>query len=225
MEIKKTVLPHGIGSVEILDIYGNDLTIVNSARVSYAKESTELNEKDIKLIKYLADNEHMTPFEQVNIRLRFKMPKFIWCQFVRHRTQSMNEVSGRYIELPDEAYIPQELRKQAESSKQASIEAEWEESDKEEITRIYENTYKLAYQAYRRVLEKGLCKEQARALIPFGFYTTFITNINLRNLIHWYKLRIDNHAQWEHQEFAKATIELLKDTDIKYSIEALIKNK
>jgi thymidylate synthase (FAD) len=137
----------------------------------------------------------------------------------------MNEISGRYIELPDEAYIPVSLRKQSDNNKQASVESVWVEEDYAEVMKIYEESYKKSYEAYKKVLEKGVAREQARALIPFGFFTKFVTSINLRNLIHWYNLRIDIHAQWEHQQFATAAIELLKDTDIKYSIEALIKNK
>jgi len=221
----KIILPHGIGEIELLDVYGSDLVIANSARVSYDKESTELNEKDIKLINRLAKDKHWSPFEQVNIRFRVKLPKFVWCQWVRHRTQSMNEVSGRYIELPDEAYIPVALRRQSVNNKQASVEALWDSEEYQEIMKIYEDSYKQSYEAYKKVIDKGVAREQARALIPFGFFTKFITTINLRNLIHWYNLRIDIHAQWEHQEFAKAAIELLKDTPVKHSIAALIENK
>jgi thymidylate synthase (FAD) len=197
-----------LGYMELLDSMGDDLSIVNAARVSFNKSSEELEEKDKKLILYLAKHKHWTPFEQNSIKFRVKCPIFIARQWMKHRCWVFNEISARYTKFDNTVYIPDTFREQSEDNRQASIDPRTINQD--QARKIYEDTVKSALDAYYKLLDQGVCREQARGILPVGSHTEFITTVNFRNYMHWYGLRIHSGAQWEIQQYAKASMQLVK---------------
>lgn len=203
--------------VEYITHYGSDLTCVNAARVSMDKESdweyasedqqtihTRLNDKDAKLIKYLADNRHTSCFEHQGATLRLKVPIFIARQIQRHRTFSYNEVSRRYVKDNLEFYWPDEWRKAADNVKQGS-------SDEAATTTVdLEWCVVVAVGAYEKMLEDGVAPELARMILPQNLMTSFYMSGNLRAWAHFLDLRLDAHAQREVQEVAKQVMDILK---------------
>jgi thymidylate synthase (FAD) len=198
-----------LGYMELMDSMGGDLSIVNSARVSYNKYSAEFEEKDKKLIKFLAKHRHWTPFEQNSITFRVKCPIYIARQWMKHRCWVFNEISARYTKFDNTIYRPDEFREQAETNKQASVKA-GDSLDQAVAGEIYDSAAKTAIDAYNKLIELGVCREQARGVLPVGSHTEFITTVNLRNFMHWYNLRAPKEAQWEIQQYAKAGIQLVK---------------
>lgn len=199
-----------LGSIELLDVMGDDLSIVNAARVSYASESQDLEPRDKKLIKYLAKHKHWTPFEQNSIKFRVKCPIYIARQWMKHRCWVFNEISARYTKFENTVYLPDEFRKQAVKNKQASEAAAESEINHEEAARVYKEAFDKSIEVYNQLLEMGVCREQARGVLPVGCHTEFITTVNLRNYMHWYNLRAPKDAQWEIQQYAHASLELVK---------------
>lgn len=199
-----------LGSMELLDTMGDDLSIVNAARVSYASESNEFDaERDKKLVKFLAKHKHWTPFEQNSIKFRVKCPIYIARQWMKHRCWVFNEISARYTIFDNTVYKPDDFRKQAVRNKQAS-DADSGDINQELASEIYDQATKTAIDSYNKLLELGVCREQARGVLPVGSHTEFITTVNLRNYMHWYMLRAPKDAQWEIQQYAHASIELVK---------------
>lgn len=195
----------GEGHVMYLDHLGTDTRIAEAARASYGKPS-QGKEKDEKLIKYLFLNRHTSPFEQCNITFEIKMPIFVMRQFVRHRTSRLNEYSGRYAELPDTFYIPAVWRRQqTEGNKQGSV-FEYDREWNEENECIAQSAFAGAYEAYQKLLARGVAKELARIVLPLATFTQIHVNIDLHNLLHMFYLRTDSHAQLEYQELAKAMV-------------------
>lgn len=197
-----------LGYMELIDTMGDDLSIVNAARVSYNSESDEFQPRDKKLIKFLAKHKHWTPFEQNSLKFRVKCPIYIARQWMKHRCWVFNEISARYTVFNNTIYQPVEFREQAEKNKQASIEAQ--DLDQAKAALIYEQAYRKALESYNQLLELGVCREQARGILPVGSHTEFVTTVNLRNYMHWYILRAPSDAQWEIQQYAKASLELVK---------------
>lgn len=199
-----------LGEVELIHSVGDDLTVVNSARISYGKTKTELDDKDIKLINYLIKNNHVSTLEHTLMTFRVKAPKPIIVQWFRHKSQCFNEVSGRYVEFEEEFYYPDEFRVQSDSSKQASIEAEWS-GDKQYVMKFfYEEAIKQGYARYKSLLNMGVAKEQARMVLPFGFMSEAYISMNLRSFLHWYEARSHEHSQWEIRCFANAVYDLVE---------------
>ena len=189
--------------------YGADQMPVLSARVSHAGsgKTGQNPEADKRLMDYLAEHRHMTPFEHQCATFRVVLPLFIGREWLRHRTQSFNEVSQRYSEDPiGKFYYPKIWRKQAETNKQSSV---GEVEDQNGCTEILKDAYENALNAYKKLLEKGVCREQARSIVPFGNYTEFYATANLRNWLHFYRLRIASDAQWEIRQYARCLGELL----------------
>lgn len=168
-----------------------------------------MDPKDKKLIKYLAKHKHWTPFEQNSIKFRVECPIYIARQWMKHRCWVFNEISARYTVFDNTVYKPDEFRKQAVKNKQAS-DADSGEINQEVATEIYENATKVAVDSYKKLLDIGVCREQARGVLPVGSHTRFITTVNLRNFMHWYFLRSPKDAQWEIQQYAHAALELVK---------------
>lgn len=195
--------PHGF--VELIDVFGSDARIVAAARLSYDGENKG-EEQDKKLLFYLYKNRHTSPFEQVSATFRIKMPVFVMRQFVRHRTFRLNEFSARYTELPDEYFLPKVWRAQATDNKQGSV---GEVSHGEELTRAAEEVYKIATTNYEFLLKRGVAKELARVIIPVAVYTKIVVNIDMHNLIHFFKLRLHPHAQQEIRDVAQAMFDLV----------------
>ncbi len=187
------------GFVRLVDFMGGDFSVVQSARVSFGKESKGA-EKDIKLINYLMKHRHETPFEHSVFKFHVKCPIFVARQWMRHRIASVNEISLRYVEYDDEFYIPEMLRKQSKSNKQASIMEPVEKQDelKREIAELYGRIRAI----YEKLIDRGVARELARIVLPLSTYTQFYWTINARSLMNFISLRADEHAQYEIREYA-----------------------
>lgn len=195
-------LGDSIGCVRLLDRMGSDITVVNAARVSFAKQSMYtdegiLNDADVKLIKYLAAHKHWTPFSQPQIQLRIKMPIFVARQWYKHQVGfTRNEESRRYISAEPECYTPRVWRKAAENVKQGS-------SEDGEIAGIVAHTsYNVSL--YRDLLVMGVCPEQARMVLPQSMYTEFVETGSLAAYARLYSLRSSKEAQKEVRLYAEA---------------------
>ena len=198
----------GQGWVGLIDHLGTETTIVNAARVSFGKLKTEMDERDKGLLTYLIDNRHTSPLEHMVFTFSIHCPLFIRGQWHRHRTWSYNEISRRYTEIDMEFYTPVKLRKQAESNRQASFldESFDDEALREEIRQQNLKSLEL----YNHLLEKGVCREQARGVLPQNMMVTFWGTVDLSNLLHFLELRDSDHAQSEIKEYAVAIKKLIK---------------
>lgn len=202
------VLDHGF--VRLVDYLGGDQRIVQAARVSYGS-GTKSFRQDRGLIHYLLRNWHTSPFEQVVLTFHTKMPIFVARQWVRHRTARLNEISGRYSVMADEFYIPEpdKVNVQSESNKQGrgdQVSAEEAESVRGAISDVAKN----AYEVYEQLLERGVARELARAVLPVNLYTEWYWQIDLHNLFHFLYLRLDPHAQYEIRVYAEAMAQCAK---------------
>jgi thymidylate synthase (FAD) len=197
-------------SVELLDVFGNDLTVVNAARVSFAKESHEMTLGDGKLVKYLAEHNHVTPFFHPQARFRLKMPIFIAREWFRHQIGfARNEVSRRYVDTDPEFWMPNELRERDSNKKQGSKDTKIEYNDR--CIENMQNHNNACLSLYKELMRHGVCPEQARAVLPQSMMTEFIETGSLAAYARLYKLRTDPTAQREIQELAKQVGELLSE--------------
>ncbi len=208
-------LGDGISSVELVRVSGSDLDIANAARVSYGRISHEISERDKKLIDFLMEHNHSSPFEHNQLSFRVKAPIFITRQWMRHRINSYNEISYRYVKVKTEFYIPKDFRLQDKENGQSSYGA----FTNDELTGQYKQALENAYDAYTKMLEAGVCREQARAILPVATYTEFIYTCNLQSLMHFMKLRLGSGAQKEIREYALGLLKLALP-HFKYSLEA-----
>jgi thymidylate synthase (FAD) len=192
------------GFVRLVDYMGGDQRIVQSARVSYGA-GTKSYRQDRGLIHYLMRNWHTSPFEQVQLTFHTKMPIFVARQWVRHRTARLNEISGRYSVMKDEFYLPepQHVCYQSESNKQGRSECLPFE-DAMAVIKQMEEEQKSVYANYQDMLEKGVARELARSNLPLSLYTEWYWQIDLHNLFHFLRLRMDPHAQYEIRVFGEA---------------------
>jgi len=189
--------------VQILEVMGNDLTVVNAARVSFSKESKELTEGDGKLIKYLARNQHISPFFHPQIRMRLKMPIFIAREWFRHTIGfARNEVSRRYVDSEPEVYMPLELRARDCNLKQGSKAESIE--DNESVALIMHKSMEISVSTYNSMLAANVAPEVARTVLPQSMYTEFIETASLYAYARLCKLRLDPHAQLEIRMYADA---------------------
>lgn len=186
---------------------GDDSSIVQAARVSYG-EGTKTKREDASLINYLWKHQHLSPFEMCVIKIHVKLPIFVARQWVRHRTFSFNEYSGRYSVMKPEFYIPQRLLKQSGYNKQCSSHEEVENSENliKSVTKSCESAYKL----YEEMLNEGVSRELARIILPLNTYTEWYAKVDLRNLFNFLKLRLDKTASLEIQEYARAIAEIVR---------------
>jgi thymidylate synthase (FAD) len=197
------------GFVEYVDHMGTDLTVVNAARVSFNKESEwdnghVLSAKDSKLVKYLADHNHWTPFAHTSITLRIKAPISIRTQLFKHKVGfTENEISRRYVSYEPDLYYPFFRGKPTNGAKQGSEDFIQDPKVKLTIDKIYRDSAESAIEAYNNLLEAGVAPEQARFVLPQGVYTEWWWTGSLPAYARVYKQRIDPHAQWEVQEYAK----------------------
>ena len=198
----------GQGWVGLIDTLGSETTIVNAARVSFGKIKSEMDERDVGLLNYLIENRHTSPLEHIVFTFSIHCPLFIRGQWHRHRTWSYNEISRRYTEIDMQFYTPSKLRRQAETNRQASVEDPDFDDAKliELIRRQNEESLKL----YESLLAAGVCREQARGVLPQNMMVTFWGTVDLNNLLHFLELRDSDHAQWEIREYAKAIKKLIK---------------
>ena len=206
----------GIGAVEYVSHMGDDRTIVNAARVSFGKEVEKVSEKDKKLIKYLIKHRHTSTLEHCVITFRFKVPLFIRSQHHRHRTWSYNEISRRYTDFNLEVYQPKEFRKQSASNRQASTDDTFDPMMPSDTlntlaSHLVREHHKSSLQLYEKLMDAGICREQARGVLPQNLYTEYYGTCNLNNLLKFIDLRIHEGAQWEIQQVAKAVLEITSD--------------
>ena len=200
-------------TVQLIDHMGDDLTVVNAARVSMHKESTSLNEADKKLIHYLAKHNHWTPFAHVTFQFRIKMPIFVAREWGRSTVGlARNEVSRRYVTETPEVWYPEAWREKADNVKQGSGDLLPEEVYKDVDNIYYGFAIMAIEEAYRDMLERGVCPEQARAVLPQSMMTEFIETGSLAAYARIYNLRTDPHAQKEIQEYAYAVGREIKKT-------------
>lgn len=211
------------GHVIYIDHYGSDQRIVDTARVSYNAESKG-EEKDKRLLHYLYKHRHTSPFEQCMVTFNIKLPLFVQGQMVRHRTQKLNQVSARYTQMPDEFYMPKNWRKQDTKNKQGSLDdGNWDPpitythfndyhmGESDSLTETFTEFCKFSYDMYEAMLNSGVAREMARMILPQNLYTEIRTTWDLHNLMHFLRLRMDEHAQWEVQEYARAMYEITKE--------------
>ncbi|MBX3042573.1 MAG: FAD-dependent thymidylate synthase [Candidatus Kapabacteria bacterium] len=199
------------GFVRLIDVMGDDAAIVQSARVSYGKGTKSVNE-DRGLIRYLMRHKHTSPFEMVEFKFHVKLPIFIARQWIRHRTANVNEYSGRYSEMKDEFYVPEisEIRTQSTINKQGRADESLPEESTSRILEILNNRNSQSFSEYSEMLELGLAREIARINLPLSNYTEWYWKIDLHNLFHFLRLRIDSHAQYEIQVYGNAIAEIVK---------------
>jgi thymidylate synthase (FAD) len=200
----------GIGGIEVLEVFGNDLTVVNAARVSFAKESEEFNERDAGLIRYLAKHHHTSPFFHPQIRLRIKMPIFVAREWFRHTIGfARNEVSRRYVDTVPELWVPgaDGLRARDPKLKQGSKEEPVPDADA--IVAELQVAADQSLALYKSLLGRGVAPEIARSMLPQGMYTEFIETASLAAYARLWSLRTDPGAQREIQAYARALESLL----------------
>jgi thymidylate synthase (FAD) len=205
----------GIGRVDLVDHMGTDLTIVNSARVSFGKHKEKLDEKDKKLVKYLVEHRHTSTFEHNVVTLRFCVPLFVRSQHHRHRTWSYNEISRRYTDVNIQFYEPEQFRTQHKSNRQASNADEVAnpvlytpvQKASEAVRAHHEESMRL----FNKMIDAGVCREQARGVLPQNMYTEYYGTVNLSNLLKFVDLRTHEGAQWEIQKVAEACLDIAED--------------
>jgi thymidylate synthase (FAD) len=187
--------------VELLETFGDDLTVVNAARVSLGKQVTEFTDKDAKLIRYLANHDHVSPFFHPQARFRLKMPIWMAREWFRHTIGfARNEVSRRYVDEPPTFHLPEALRSRAPNKKQGS------KDDVHEQNELYMRTIEIACEdarlVYQELLEAGICPEQARMILPQNMMTEFIETGSLAAYARLCKLRLGEDAQKEIRDVA-----------------------
>ncbi len=204
-----TVLDHGF--VRLVDFMGGDDDIVAAARVSYGK-GTKKTRQDRGLIRYLMRHHHTTPFEMVEFKFHVKLPIFVARQWIRHRTANVNEYSGRYSVMEDKFYVPppEQVTGQSKSNRQGRDETELEPQTREDFLNFLKESNEQLYAQYQKALEGGVARELARINLPLSLYTEWYWKIDLHNLFHFLRLRLDEHAQWEIQQYAQAMAQMVK---------------
>jgi len=209
------------GFVEYVEHMGDDLTVVNSARVSFGKHKERLDGKDRKLIQYLIKHRHTSTLEHNLVTFRFCVPLFVRSQHHRHRTWSYNEISRRYTDVDLKFYEPLQFRTQHKSNRQASnindlidpvLFPDLSDSDfGATASFVIGNHHKKSLNLFNVLIQKGVCREQARGVLPQNLYTQYYGTVNLSNLLKFIDLRIHEGAQWEIQKVAEACLEIATD--------------
>lgn len=212
---KTNVLDHGY--IRLVDHMGSDVSIVRAARVSYdaAWRAGENEGSDARLIRYLWQHGHTTPFESVTFAFEVHAPIFVFRQWHRHRTWAINELSARYRELPEQFYVPDPelIGQQSASSKQARVIGEGDLGSLTERKReasIVRDYCKATFALYRGLIAKGWPRELARSVLPVSTYSHMFATVNLLNLLKFMTLRCDDHAQYEIRVYAEAMRELIR---------------
>ena len=204
----------------LIDVMGTDLSVVNAARVSFNKESfynfsegfADLEERDSKLIKYLANHNHFTPFTHCTITMRERVPIFVARQRFKHVIGfSYNEISRRYVSYEAETYTPTEWRKAASDKKQGSSDETVDINPSNQIVDIYQQAVDSALWTYDRLIQKGVCPEQARMVLPQSTYTEYYVTGSLYAWARAFNLRSSSDAQKEIQDLAWKWDEILME--------------
>ena len=210
------------GFIEVVDSLGNDLTVVNSARVSFGKRKSVWSAADRRLVKYLAKYKHYSPFRHLQVQFHIKAPEFVMRQWYKHvvgietssshstKDHAWNEISGRYVPVED-FYTPDVWRKQSEDNKQAS-EGVLDELQQKRMTSTYNEFMRQVEMAYDRMIDAGMAKEQARIILPLNQYTEVYWTASFQSIMNFIELRNEKTSQWEIQEYAKALLECTSNT-------------
>ncbi len=217
--MKKQVLNKGF--VEVIDSLGSDLTVVNSARVSFGKRKETYDKSDRALVRYLAKHKHFSPFRHMVVQFHLKAPEFVMRQWYKHvvgiettssyptKDHAWNEISGRYTPVSD-YYIPEVWRKQSEDNKQAS-EGELDKLQQKRMSHLYERYLFEVERVYDTMVDAGMAKEQARVVLPLSQYTEVYWTASFQAIMNFIELRDETTAQWEIQEYAKCLKEMMYD--------------
>ena len=224
--IKSDVLDKGF--IEVVDSLGNDLTVVNSARVSFGKRKEKWDKSDERLVRYLAKHKHYSPFRHLQVQFHIKAPEFVMRQWYKHvvgiettsnssaKDHAWNEISGRYVEVED-FYVPDVWRKQSEDNKQASEgQVMFVKEDGTEIVdprpnHMYHSLMKQVKMYYERLIDVGVAKEQARVVLPLSQYTEVYWTASFQAVMNFIELRNEKTSQWEIQEYAKVLLKQMKE--------------
>ncbi|TML65786.1 MAG: FAD-dependent thymidylate synthase [Actinobacteria bacterium] len=204
------VLDHGF--VRLDDSMADDLSVVNAARVSFARRKEAMDESDEGLIRFLLRERHGTPFEHNSFRFHIRAPLFVAREWFRHRVGSFNEFSMRYARATDDFYVPEPEDVRTQVGKPGSysfepVEPELAEATREELRAVYD----AAYATYERLVERGVARELARLVMPVGAYTEFYWTINARSLMNFVSLRAAETAQREIRRYAEACERFLEE--------------
>jgi len=215
--IKSDVLDKGF--IEVVDSLGSDLTVVNSARVSFGKRKEKWDKSDERLVRYLAKYKHYSPFRHLQVQFHIKAPEFVMRQWYKHvvgiettsnsstKDHAWNEISGRYVEY-DEFYEPTEFRKQSEDNKQAS---DGLIDDQKNTSILWTTAQQHSISAYKEMLKRGMAKEQARSILPLTLYTEVYWTASFQAVMNFIELRNEKTSQIEIQEYAKVMLEQMKE--------------
>ena len=217
MIVKNNVLDKGF--IEVIDKLGNDLTVANSARVSFGKRKTEYDKTDERLVRYLAKHKHFSPFRHLVVQFHIKAPEFVMRQWYKHvvgvettsshstKDHAWNEISGRYVPV-EEYYIPENWRQQSEDNKQASFGSVKKQEESDET---YNKALQVTKYYYEKLLELGVAKEQARIMLPLSQYTEVYWTASFQSIVNFIELRDEPTSQWEIREYAKVLKEQMFD--------------
>ena len=217
MTVKETVLDKGF--IEVLDHIGDDLTVANSARVSFGKRKKTYDKSDERLVTYLAKHKHFSPFRHLVVQFHIKAPEFVMRQWYKHvvgiettssyptKDHAWNEISGRYVPV-EEYYVPSIWRQQSEDNKQAST---GEIDNQEEAAQKYRDALQVINYHYKSLLDLGVAKEQARVLLPLAAYTEIYWTASFQAIMNFIELRDEPTAQWEIRQYAQTLKRIMLD--------------
>ena len=199
------------GFVRLVDYMGGDEEIVQAARVSYG-EGTKKVLQNRGLIRYLMRHKHTTPFEMVELKFHVKLPIFVARQWIRHRSANVNEYSGRYSIMKEEFYLPEpeDIQRQSEINRQGRSDDQLPPEIQQKFISYLNDSQKAAYDRYSEFIDQGIARELARVNLPLSLYTEWYWKIDLHNLFHFLRLRLDEHAQMEIREYAKVMAEMVR---------------
>ena len=215
--MKQKVLDKGF--VEVIDSLGSDLTVVNSARVSFGKRKEKFTDGDRKLVRYLAKYKHFSPFRHIQVQFHIKAPEFVMRQWYKHvvgiettsnsstKDHAWNEISGRYVPVED-FYTPEIFRQQSEDNKQAT---EGAVKDQETAKHHWDVAMFHAKEQYDKLLKMGVGKEQARGILPLNQYTEVYWTASFQAIMNFIELRYEKTSQWEIQEYAKVLLDIVTE--------------
>ena len=217
--MKSQVLDKGF--VEVVDSLGNDLTVVNSARVSFGKRKETFDKSDERLVRYLAKYKHYSPFRHLQVQFHIKAPEFVMRQWYKHvvgiettsnsstKDHAWNEISGRYVQVED-YYEPSVWRKQSDDNKQAS-EGVLDDLQQRRMDDAYNDLMRKVRMTYDKMVKAGMAKEQARIILPLNQYTEVYWTASFQAIMNFIELRDEPTSQWEIQQYAKVMKELMFD--------------
>jgi thymidylate synthase (FAD) len=197
---------HNDGFLLVEEVLGSELAVVNAARISYDKRKPSIDAADVGLINSLMRDRHGSPFEQAGMRFHVRCPIFVAREWFRHRIGSFSEVSGRYVEMKNVAYVPASTHVRSQVGKAMRYEFV-SSSSVEETQELINQAYLSAFRSYNEMLSLGIAKELARVVLPLGLYTEFHWSVNLRSLMNFLSLRTHETAQQEIRDYANVVLE------------------